>query len=494
MNEARKTVRNISASLPLHILQILFNFAVRTVFIRMLAEGFLGVDGVLGDVLTLLSISECGLNTAMMYMLYAPLEQGDSRKISAICQYAGKLFNGIAAGVMLSALALMPLILGSMKEVSLPASSLALYYILKISTVSITYLSASRSALISADEKDYIVRTCYAFTNIVRDLIQIACLFLFRSYLLYLLADVGMNLIYNLLIVRKCRQLYPALEKGVFLEPAEKRAFFSNTKDTFCYKLSTLALNATDMLLVSILISTITAGKYSLYATLYTSLVGILNLFFTGVVHSIGHFNVQQSADRQKEAFSLLQGLMFILAGTAAICFFLLADDFVSLWGGSEKVLGMEVCAAISLNLFISVLFFPVDIFRQTTGLFKKTKWMALLCALVNIVLSILLSRPFGLCGILFATPLSRILTTFWFEPMLLFRDHFRLERKAGVDYFNTLLAQAFSLVICAFVCQALCFWCPGGWKGFALKAVIVFASALAGMLSVSCYLNPLQK
>ena len=47
-----------------------------------------------------------------------------------------------------------------------------------------------------------------------------------------------------------------------------------------------------------------------------------------------------------------------------------------------------------------------------------------MLCtALLNLVLSIILGLKFGLTGIIIATSIARVLTYFWYEPPILFKE-----------------------------------------------------------------------
>ena len=99
---------NISILLPLHILQILINFVAKTVFIRTLGQDYLGINVLFGDITTLLSLTELGLNSAIMFSLYRPLNHKDHEKISAIINYSRSIFNKIALIITLAGLAIMP--------------------------------------------------------------------------------------------------------------------------------------------------------------------------------------------------------------------------------------------------------------------------------------------------------------------------------------------------------------------------------------------------
>ena len=55
-------------------------------------------------------------------------------------------------------------------------------------------------------------------------------------------------------------------------------------------------------------------------------------------------------------------------------------------------------------------------------GLFSKGKYSPIVAAIINIVLSIVLGKYIGLMGIFLATSISRLLTTTWVDPYLIYK------------------------------------------------------------------------
>ena len=84
-----------------------------------------------------------------------------------------------------------------------------------------------------------------------------------------------------------------------------------------------------------------------------------------------------------------------------------------------------SVSLARAINLFVIGLLQGTMVFRNTTGLFRKTKFIIIITAGLNILLSIGMGFAWGIAGIVFATSISRLLTNFWYEPMVLHRDIF---------------------------------------------------------------------
>ena len=89
---------------------------------------------------------------------------------------------------------------------------------------------------------------------------------------------------------------------------------------------------------------------------------------------------------------------------------------------------------------------------RSSMGLFKEVQYINIAAAVLNIILSIALEHRGGLAGIIIATAISRLLTSFWYEAKVVFE---KLERPVS-EYFKIqakdLLIASCIIGICYFV------------------------------------------
>ena len=74
---SENSARNSLAAIAGQTISVIFGFITRYWFIRVLGEGYLGVNGVFYSVLSLLSLTELGLGSAITYALYRPLADHD---------------------------------------------------------------------------------------------------------------------------------------------------------------------------------------------------------------------------------------------------------------------------------------------------------------------------------------------------------------------------------------------------------------------------------
>ena len=81
MGRVRQAGKNIFFGYISNFIILCMGFLQRTVFIGVLGETLLGVNGLYTDILSMLSLAELGIGSAMNYSLYKPVANGDQEKI-----------------------------------------------------------------------------------------------------------------------------------------------------------------------------------------------------------------------------------------------------------------------------------------------------------------------------------------------------------------------------------------------------------------------------
>ena len=81
------SIRNVTTSIGGQFLTSILRFAVRTVFIHTLGKPYLGINGLFSDILTMLSLTELGFDTAINFKLYKPLIEGDIKRIRILMKF-----------------------------------------------------------------------------------------------------------------------------------------------------------------------------------------------------------------------------------------------------------------------------------------------------------------------------------------------------------------------------------------------------------------------
>lgn len=114
---------------------------------------------------------------------------------------------------------------------------------------------------------------------------------------------------------------------------------------------------------------------------------------------------------------------------------FLFINPFIEIWLGKGFVFNTLTIGIISTNMFLIGISQPLIVFREATGSFTINQYKPLWAAILNILFSIVLVQLIGLAGVLLGTILSRLLTYFWNDPLVLYKYYFK--KKVRTYFFD---------------------------------------------------------
>ena len=84
------------------------SFVNRTVFIYTLGMAYLGVGGLFTDILTIFSLAELGIGSAITYHLYKPLAENNKEKIKSLMHFYKVCYRVIGVVILIVGLCIVP--------------------------------------------------------------------------------------------------------------------------------------------------------------------------------------------------------------------------------------------------------------------------------------------------------------------------------------------------------------------------------------------------
>lgn len=483
-SRTKNTARNALFGLANHIITLILSFVSRTIFIRVLGVEYLGISGLFSDVLMMLSMADLGFGTAMAYSFYKPIAEGDHDKIAALVGFYRKIYHFIALGVALLGIALIPFLPYIVNlERSIPY--LQIYYLFFLANTVVSYLFVYKTSIINADQKNYLLSKYQMLISLVKTVLQSGLLLITKNFLIYLSIQVLFTIVNNLVVSKKADSLYPFIKTSAYqLDQADKKSIFTNMKSIFLYKISGVLLNGTTNTFISVMVGTVWVGFFSNYNLVINTLNGFINILYASATASIGNVIIREQPRKRFEIFQTMQTISLIITTFSTVCLFLLLPDLILVWLGSRFVLESAVFFAILLNFYIAGVVHPIWSFREATGLYVQTKYIMLIAAVVNILLSLILGRLFGMAGILLAPAIARFTTYFWYEPNLLFQQYF--QEKVRHFYVPLIKSSLFTILLCLLFTKASSYFPIDSWAQFIVKSLIV--ASFAFMFTILAY------
>lgn len=430
------SVLNILTGVGGYILNTILGFACRMVFVRCLAADYLGVNGLFTNILTMLSLAELGVGSAIVYALYKPLAENDEEKIAALMRVYARAYRAIGCIIFLVGLALMPFLNLIIREQPSISENIHLLYLINLVNTASTYFFSYKSSLLIAAQRNYIVGGINYAIAILQSILQIVYLLTFRHYLGYLLIQTGGTFLFNFVVSRVAERQFPCISKRdvQILPEREKKALLANTRDLMIYKVSGLLVNSTDNVLITFFKGLAVTGIASNYTLLINTLNSLLGQVFNGLTASIGNHNASESNESKFRMFKFLNMLNFWIFGWGAIGILYCSSDLVHLCFGEEYVLAIEIPFVMALNFFTVGMMNAVWTYKHTMGLFRYGRSIQCITGILNVVFSVVLGTYWGLFGILIATFFARLLTNLWYDPYAVFVYGFGKSPKSYIE------------------------------------------------------------
>ena len=264
----------------------------------------------------------------------------------------------------------------------------------------------------------------------------------------------------------------------------EKKNIFTNVRSLVVYKFGNVILDGTDNIIISSTISTAVVGLVSNYTLIINAVKGILGKITNAVTSSIGNLNAMNDNAKKEEVLYDYLFVAFWIYGLSSIGMGILFNDFIEIWIGKEYILSIYTVIALVFSFFVDGMHYPAYTYRVTMGLFKEGKKAPFFTAIINVILSIVMGNMMGVTGVFLATSISRLLTTTWYDPYLIFKKRLNLSaKKFVVRYVQYFIIFVVVGIISYFTINLIG---VSGILGFLIKGIIAFIEI--NLLFLGCF------
>ncbi|MDE6320468.1 MAG: polysaccharide biosynthesis protein, partial [Lachnospiraceae bacterium] len=332
MGRIQKAGKNIIFGYISNFIILLVNFIQTTVFIYVLGKTLSGVNSVYTDVLSVLSLTELGIGTALNYSLYKPVAERNYEKIKSYMRFYKRAYLTIAGVIAVLGIAITPFLKYILKNPgSLTMRDLTLYYYLFLFNTVISYFVTYKYSLVNAEQKNYIQTNITTLTKMAVALAQISVLLLTRNFLFYLLAQSAVELVQKIFVTIYLNRLYPYLrDRDVErLTAEETQVIVTKTKALICHKIGDVARLQTDTIIISSFVNVDMAAVVNKYVYIIAYVGNFVNIIFDSVISGFGNVVATESREKQYSLFKVYRFFACWLYGFGAVGFFHLLTPFI---------------------------------------------------------------------------------------------------------------------------------------------------------------------
>ena len=455
-SRTQNSLINMGVGFAGYFINTITGFVCRMVFVRCLPTEYLGISGLFANILSMLSLAELGIGTAIGYALYKPLANRNEKKIAALMRFYGSAYRIIGFIVAGIGIALLPFLRNLIGDTDYIKESIYIIYFAYLFNTCLTYFFSYRATLLFADQKNYIcIGLSYIITTI-QSIVQIVLLILTKNYLSYIAVQTLGGFAYNIIVSHIAVKQYPYIKDKTEedLDKSEKKAIFINIKALTVTRLSEYLVNGIDNIIITYFDGIVMVGASSNYTLLSGTLSTLTNQIFNSLTASVGNFNALKDREEQYAFFKKLQLANFMIFGWATIGIMFVSSDLVKLCFGERYVLPISIPFVLALNFYLVTIQSAIRTFRSTLGLFRYGQYILVFTAAINLFCSLLFGKIWGLFGIYLATAVARILTISWYFPYAVFKHGFH---RNPINYLFIYLKYLMILVIDGLICYVSC-------------------------------------
>lgn len=184
MSRSKYAMKNMLTMFFTYMLTLGLSFITRSVFIHKLGEQYLGLNGVFSSILSVLSISDLGLESVFAFLLYKPLSENDERRIVSFITLFKQIYMYVGIFIFISGLALFPFLPDIIGEQGKDLQHVELIYFIMLFNSSISYFFTFNRTMLDANQKNYVITLITFSMNTFISILQITCLYIVDSMVL----------------------------------------------------------------------------------------------------------------------------------------------------------------------------------------------------------------------------------------------------------------------------------------------------------------------
>ncbi len=479
-SRTRNTIYNFITSIGAQVITVIMQFVIRNVFIHTLGKSYLGISGLFSNILTMLSLAELGVGTAILYKLYEPIANGDHHRITLLMKLYKKIYRVIGLVVLGLGLCVIPFLPFLIKNydslAGLGINATLVFLLFLIKPVSSYMFFAYKSAIINAHQKSYIVNLVSYAATIFTGIIQILLLVFVGNFHLYVLTLVVEVVIQNFVCAKISDHMFPYVNEKTTdkISSEEVKNLFKDCGALMLYSVNSVVVKATDNIVLSVFLGLDAVGLYSNYYIFYTTVRMVFGKVFDSVSHSLGDLHASKDTKHEYLIFKTVILIAAILGATAFAGIFAVADEFINQWIGSDWIIPQPLALLMGLELYTTAFRMAISKFRSAMGLFQEAKFRPVAGMIINIVVSVALVNVWGICGVLVGTIASDWLTFMWFDPLIIHKYGLKKQFpvwkyyiKFVLFFFVACVASALSFFACKYVAVGM------GWFSIVLHAIM---------------------
>ena len=409
----KRLAANTILALMLQITTIVCGFVLPRLILQYYGSEVNGLISSIGQFLNIITFLELGVGAVVMSALYKPLADNNRLAINEIVVSASNFFSKIGKALLIYVIVLIfiyPIIAKS--------NFGHIYTGILIAAMSVSYFTQYYfgivdSLLMTADQKGYIQYGMQIGTILLN---TVLCVIVIRLGFSIQMVKLTTSLVYLIrpIVMRIYVNAHYKLDRKIKLndEPIKQKW------NGIAQHVSAVILNGTDSVVLTIFS---TLSNVSIYSVYHYVVYGVSNLFTSmingGIQSLLGELWAKNEKDNLDKAFKWTEWTIHTMGTFLFSCTGLLIVPFVTVYttGIHDANYYQPVFAAlIVIANAVYCLRLPYHVMIKAVGRYKETQSCYIVSTVINVVVSVVVVKYYGLIGIAMGTLVGMLYQTIW--------------------------------------------------------------------------------
>lgn len=467
----KKLIYNTVSSLVFQVTTIICGFILPRLILNAFGSNVNGLVNSITQFLGIISFLELGVGAVVQSALYKPLAESRQNDVSKIISSANKFFRRLAQILSVYVIALVifyPML--AAKEYGFWYTA-TLIVAISISSFAQYYFGIVNRLLLTADQKGYVQYTAQTIAVVGN---TVACYLLIMLGCGIQVVKLTTSIIYLIqpfaiyLYVRKHYQIDTKIKYDK--EPIPQKW------NGIAQHVAAVILDGTDTVVLTLFATLLDVSIYSVY---FLVVKGVKQLFISmtnGITSLIGELWARQELTELKKTFGWTEwvihtGTTFVFGVTAV-----LIVPFVRVYtlgiDDANYIQPLFAALIVAANA-VHCLRLPYNIMILAAGHYKQTQNNYIIAAAINIVVSVLAVKAWGLIGVAIGTLMAMGYQTVW----MAWYDSKNLIQWPFANFLKQITVDIITVILCSIVSRVFTMMIISyfGWIINAIEVAVVW-------------------
>lgn len=403
---------NTITSIIYQIVVIICGFVLPRAVLSYFGSETNGLVNSITQFLSIVALMDMGVGASIASNLYKPLAERDWDNISNIITAARNFFNKLAIGLIIYVILLC---------VFYPIASqnsfdiwfvVTLIIIISANSFSQFYIGIVDNILLGADQRAYITYISQAVTHLSNTIICVALMKMGFGIHAVKLTTAILYILRPLIVKIYIKKNY-CITKNVYL----KHNPLQQKWNAMGQHISECVLDFTDVMILTLFSTLTNVSIYSVYNLVVYNIKQFFLSACNGTLALMGNMWAQNEKDELVHFFYIMEYIVNNAVVYIFGCTYILIVPFIKLYTAGindanyiQPAFAFFICLAHASHC----LRLPYFNLIKAVGHYKQTQTCFYISTIINILLSVLLVKKYGLVGVAIGTLVAMIFQTTW--------------------------------------------------------------------------------